>query len=211
MGLRIDGVDLSHWQANINIDWTKAKAAGVKFVVHKATEGTSYVDPSYAQRRGETKAHGVLFGAYHFARPQVGNARAEAKFFLEHAAPRKGEMIPMLDLEVNDHGMTQAQLTRWVRNWFTYVFNHSPAKRGFLYTHYNLDSKPKGVYLWVPRYSNTNMTPAIPRPFLFYRIWQFSDGKYGVPNTVPGIGSVDINHMRALFPRRALRRYYTIR
>lgn len=210
MGMRIDGVDLSHWQGNIKINWLKAKAAGVKFVVHKATEGTNYVDPSYAERRKEVHANGVLFGAYHFARPRVGNARAEAKFFLEHAAPHKGELVPMLDLEVNDHGMTRAQLTRWVRNWFAYVFLHSAAKRGFLYTHYNLDSKPRGVALWVPRYSNANLAPSVPAPFLNWRVWQFSDGKYGVPNSVPGIGNVDINHVRALFPRRYLRKWRTI-
>jgi len=210
MGIRIDGVDLSHWQAGIKIDWAKAKAAGVKFVVHKATEGTTYVDPSYASRRTEARNNGVLFGAYHFARPQVGNARAEGKWFLDHATPTKGELVPMLDLEVNDHNMTQAQLTRWVANWFRYVFNHSNAKRAFLYTHYDLDSKPKGVFLWVPRYSNGNLAPRVPAPFKFWRIWQFSNGQYGVPNYVPGIGHVDINHVRAIFPRRMLRRYYTI-
>lgn len=211
MGIRIDGVDLSHWQAGINIDWKKAKAAGVKFVVHKATEGTSYVDPAYASRREEAHANRVLFGAYHFARPELGTARAEAKHFLEHATPRKGELVPMLDLEVNDHGMTKAQLTRWVHNWFQYVFNHSDAKRGFLYTHFDLDSKPKGVALWVPRYSNANLAPRIPAPYRFARIWQFSNGVYGVPNYIPGIGHVDINHVRALFPRRYLRRWRTIR
>lgn len=210
MTLRIDGVDLSNWQANIKIDWTKAKAAGVKFVAHKATEGVGYTDPAYAKRRTEAHANGVLFGAYHFARPQVGNARAEAKFFLEHASPRKGELVPMLDLEVNDHGMNRAELTRWVKNWFGYVFANSPAKRGFLYTHFDLDSRPSGVALWVPRYSNANLAPRVPTPFLNYRIWQFSDGKYGVPNSVPGIGCVDINHIRAIFPRRYLRRYGTI-
>lgn len=210
MSERVDGVDLSHWQAKISIDWAKAKAAGVKFVVHKATEGTTYVDPSYATRRAETHANGVLFGAYHFARPQLGNARAEAKFFLEHAAPRKGELVPMLDLEANDHGMTKAELTRWVRNWFRYVFNHSDAKRGFLYTHFDLDSKPRGVALWVPRYSNSNLAPRVPAPYLRWRIWQFSDGRYGVPNEVPGIGNVDINHVRSFFPGRYLRRWRTI-
>lgn len=207
---RIDGVDLSHWQAKLAIDWAKAKAGGVKFVVHKATEGLSYVDPSYATRRAETHANGVIFGAYHFARPAVGNARAEAKFFLDHATPRKGELIPMLDLEANDHNMTQAELTRWVRNWFRYVFKHSDARRGWLYTHFDLDSKPKGVFLWVPRYSDTNAAPRVPKPFWRWRIWQFSDGRYGVPNSVPGIGNVDINHLRAFRPLYRLRRYYTI-
>lgn len=210
MSVRIDGVDLSHWQANVKIDWTKAKAAGVKFVVHKATEGTNYVDPSYASRRKETHANGVLFGAYHFARPQVGNARDEAKYFLEHATPRKGELVPMLDLEINDHGLSRTELTTWVHNWFEYVFTHSPAKRGWLYTHYDLNSRPRGVALWVPRYSNADLAPNVPAPFLNYRIWQFSDGVYGVPNSVPGIGRVDINHVRALFPRRYLRRWRTI-
>jgi hypothetical protein len=46
----IDGVDLSHWQSGA-IDFGRAKAAGVQFVYHKATEGLTVKDAKYASRR----------------------------------------------------------------------------------------------------------------------------------------------------------------
>lgn len=212
--LRIDGVDISHYQSGLKIDWATAKNAGLKFLYHKATEGIGYTDPSYGPRRGETKAHGVRFGAYHFARPQVGNARAEALHFLSVAKPELGEMVPALDLETNDAHMTQAELTTWVHTWFRVVFNHldrlSPGKgvkhKGLLYTPFNLDSRPSGVVLWRPRYSDTNARPVVGTPFWTWSVWQFSDGVYGVPNHVPGIpGKVDIDHLHRIFPWARLR------
>ena len=34
------GIDVSHFQTNIN--WGKVRASGVKFVILKASEGTTY-------------------------------------------------------------------------------------------------------------------------------------------------------------------------
>ena len=48
------GVDVSHWQGTIR--WKDAKAAGVKFVFAKATEGQSFVDSQYARNRSRTGA-----------------------------------------------------------------------------------------------------------------------------------------------------------
>ena len=53
-------IDLSHH--NNNVDFAKVVAAGVLGVIHKATQGTTTVDPLYAQRRGEALAAGLLWG-----------------------------------------------------------------------------------------------------------------------------------------------------
>src|ERR1035437_9770916 len=42
----LEGLDVSRWQATIN--WPLVKAAGKKFVVMKATEGTGDVGPNYS-------------------------------------------------------------------------------------------------------------------------------------------------------------------
>ena len=44
---------------------------GIVGVIHKATQGTTYVDETYASRRVEALACGLLWGAYHFG---VGGA-----------------------------------------------------------------------------------------------------------------------------------------
>lgn len=199
-GRRIDGVDLSHFQANLNIDWPEAKKAGVKFVYHKATESTDWTDASYAKRRAEAKAHGVPFGAYHFAHPALGNAETEAQHFLKFASPARGDMAPALDLEVNTEHMSEDQLATWVETFFAAVFKHTGVKRGVLYTPFNISRRPKGVVLWVARYNNDNRPPTVHQPFHTWTIWQFSDGQFGNPSVVPGIGRVDIDTLHKRFP-----------
>lgn len=186
---QIDGVDISHWQSG-ELDLAKARKAGVKFIYHKATEYTKYTDPNYEKRRKEAASAGIPFGAYHFARPRSGSASSEAKHFLAYAKPQIGDMSPVLDLESNPDEMSQKDLTAWVGTFVAEV-----AKAGFktiIYTPYNLN-KNFGCALWVARYSNSMNAPRVPSPWKTWDIWQFSNGEYGNPNTVPGIGHCDIN------------------
>lgn len=202
---RIDGVDLSHFQGGINIDWAAAKKAGVRFVYHKATEGTQWIDKSYEHRRAEAADNGVVFGAYHFARPTRDNAVEEAKHFMAFANPVPGNMLPALDLEVNDAHLTEDELTRWVADFFEVVFEHTGVHKGVLYTHFNTVSRPTGVYLWASRYSDSNRNPVVARPFRTWSIWQFSNGQFGSPSYVPGIGHVDIDTLHQMYPWAWLR------
>src|SRR5690242_17780662 len=189
---RIDGVDLSHFQAGLDIHWPEAKKAGVKFVYHKATEGTDWHDASYNTRREEIgKVEGVHFGAYHFAHPKPGTAKAEAEWFLSHAKPAEGDMVPALDLEVNEHRMSEDQLSQWVAEWFSVVFAKTGHHNGLLYTPFAITHRPKGVHLWVARYNDDNRAPMVHTPFHTWAIWQFTDGQFGNPSAVPGIGRVD--------------------
>lgn len=195
--MRYDGVDLSHFQSGLSLN-LKAKGPGrsaLRFLYHKASEGTGFVDPTYAARRAEAKAAGVPFGAYHFAHPAPGTAAAEAAHFMATAKPEPGDLLPALDLEVNEHGMSRAALTTWVHTFFEAVYKHTGVRKGVLYTHYDLNTVPGTTFLWVPRYSNDNRAPVIPTPFKRYSVWQFSDGVYGNPRTAAGVGSVDLNHL----------------
>lgn len=195
MGLRIDGFDISHYQGAVPINWTAAKKAGVKFIYHKATEGTTEVDEFYAKRRAEAKANGVRFGAYHFATPTKGSAVAEAQHFLAVAKPLPGDMLPALDLETNPTGMSTVEMTAWVHEFLSTVRAALHLKKMVLYTQYSLGGK-FAAFLWAPRYSNSNALPRVPFPFLTWSIWQFSNGVYGSPNRVPGVPApVDINHL----------------
>ena len=42
------------------------KAAGIAGIIHKATQGLSFQDPTYHDRRTQALAAGLLWGAYHF-------------------------------------------------------------------------------------------------------------------------------------------------
>lgn len=177
---RIDGVDISHFQSG-NIDFRKAKEAGVKFVYHKATEGTTYRDDLYTRRRAECLKAGIPFGAYHFARPDGNDAVEEAAAFLNYARPKPGDLIPCLDFEV-----TFRDGEAWCKKFMAEV-ERVTGNKGIHYGPSDFgDDYPYAR--WVPRYNNSNTPPTVK-----WDMWQFSNGVYGVPNRVEGMGNVDLN------------------
>jgi len=186
--LRIDGVDLSHWQDG-QLDFSKAKRAGVKFVVHKATEGTTLEDKLYAERRRQVAAAGLVWGAYHFARPEMSSGAKQAQFFLSRMMPTSGDLRPVLDLEKTGD-LAPAMLGAWAKDFADEVVARVGVKP-IIYTPFNLPARLGP--LWVARYSNANRPPNIPEPWKRYAIWQFSNGTFGRPNVVPGIGHCDLN------------------
>lgn len=98
-------VDISNW--NSNVDFAKLKAAGIDGVIHKATEGLTFVDARYAQRRREANAAGMPFGPYHFAHVDEDGA-AQARHFLSVTMPLGFEIRPSLDAEHKAKGVTPA-------------------------------------------------------------------------------------------------------
>jgi GH25 family lysozyme M1 (1,4-beta-N-acetylmuramidase) len=189
--LTVDGVDLSHWQDG-RLDLTAARRAGVRFVVHKATEGTGVRDERHDRRRADVAAAGLLWGAYHFARPSASSGAKQAQFLLSRARPQAGDLRPVLDLE-KDGGLSPQQLAAWAQDFCEEVRMRLHVEP-IVYTPFDLPG-PLGALgpLWVARYSGTNAAPRVPRPWKDYAIWQFSDGTHGHPDTVPGIGHCDLD------------------
>lgn len=188
----IHGADLSHWQSG-TLNFAAAKKAGLRFLYHKATEGTGYTDPNYARRRTQARGAGVPFGAYHFAKTS-GSPETQASHFLKVAAPRKGDMRPMLDFEDPALGRwSVARKSDFVRR-FVAVIERETGVKPFIYIPgtWALNST-FDCPLWVPRYSNSNAAPRIPRPWKTYTVWQFSNGVYGNPKSIAGLGHVDLN------------------
>ncbi len=190
-GLVVHGADLSHHNADPAL--IRAREAGLMFVYHKATEGSTFRDPMYPARRSAARKAGLPFGAYHFASPDHHDAVAEARAFIEYADPQAGDLVPVLDMEVAG----SERLEAWSQTFMTEV-TRLLAERGLepphQLLHYGPDDYGKDYpYLrWVPRYNNENTPPKVR-----YDIWQFSNGKLGTPHSFPGLpGAVDLNTMR---------------
>lgn len=189
--LPVDAVDLSHHQSGV-LDFRAAKRAGVKGVWHKASEGITLRDSKYAQRRLEVGEAKMGYGSYHFAWPDGGDAKDEAYAFLEAATPRVRDLRPVVDFEINPLGLTQSERTDWLGD-FAKVIRHELGLLPMVYTPFDFDDH-FGTLLWVARYHNANAAPRIPSPWVKYGLRQFSNGVYGVPNKVDGLGHVDLNN-----------------
>lgn len=96
------GLDVSHW--NAVSDAEACFRQGNRFVWCKATEGTTYTDPTFARYVDMFRRAGFVVGGYHFMRG--GDARAQARHFKRVAGNAgvlsKGSLLPMLDMEAAD-------------------------------------------------------------------------------------------------------------
>lgn len=82
-----DGViDLSHHNGH-NIDFAALARAGIAGVIHKATQGTAFVDPLYAANREKALVAGLLFGSYHFGTGADGGTQGD--FYLQTVGPQR--------------------------------------------------------------------------------------------------------------------------
>lgn len=116
----LEGIDVSRWQGEPK--WAKVKAAGIRFVIAKATQGNGLVDPQYARNRKRLRAVGIPFSAYHYADPQagVGDAVAEADHFVSTARLDGRNLLPVLDLE-RHNDLSAEQLAEWAKAWLARV------------------------------------------------------------------------------------------
>ena len=94
---RVVGVDVSYYQADI--DMAVLKAQGVGFIYIKATEGSSRQDERFAWNWKNAREAGLPSGAYHFfSFDSAGSTQAEN--FIRTVGPDlKGRLIPVVDVE----------------------------------------------------------------------------------------------------------------
>ncbi|MFL5797322.1 MAG: GH25 family lysozyme [Actinomycetota bacterium] len=203
-GSFLEGVDLSHY--NGTIDWQALKGAGIKFAFVKATESsgsypyTKYYDDNRALA---AKAH-VAFGAYHFARPSgstptqiADDGRAEARYFISVAKPRQGDLLPALDLEWRNDGLSISQRQSWT--WaFLKEVEALIGEKPVIYSGYSFWRDYMGDttefadagfrLLWAPNwYVSSPKIPAVNWGGYGWTFWQYTD-----KGSVPGIsGGVD--------------------
>ena len=91
-------IDLSH-QVEVT-NFGLVRRSNILAVIHKASEGGDWFDPTYGERRPEAEAAGLLWGAYHFGTHQYPGEQ-QAAAFLEAARPGPTTLMA-LDLEPND-------------------------------------------------------------------------------------------------------------
>lgn len=159
------GIDVSH--SNGSIDWSRAYAAGQRFVFAKASEGRSFKDGRYAGYRRAARVAGFRVGAYHFARPDssASDAIHEADHFLDAARPASGDLLPVLDLE-DDGGLSTTALKHWVWRWVRRVRSETGLKP-MIYTNPSFwhdemgDARAfaaAGYRLWIAHYGTSSLS-----------------------------------------------------
>jgi GH25 family lysozyme M1 (1,4-beta-N-acetylmuramidase) len=192
------GVDVARYQHpnGAVIDWRQVRSAGGSFVYVKATEGTSYVNPYYADDVARARSAGLVAGAYDFVRPALPLSTAidQANYFLRTIGDQRRPLIlpPALDLEVTG-GLSRGDLTAWAQLWLDEVRART-GRTPVIYSYpYFLDHAVYGpalhnAKLWIATYRGPVASP-IPGEWEDYAIWQNSGS-----GTYPGVAAaVDTN------------------
>lgn len=199
------GIDVSHYQGAV--DWSDVARSSVRFAFIKATEGGNGVDPLFAANWTALRATKLLRGVYHFARPGSGNAIWQAQHFAEVVGDLTGPGIlpPALDIE-SDGGGTPASVIDWVRTFVSTA--EQLLKRELIIYTGKLWREDLGDpivpelgtrMLWTARYGTQE--PVVPKTWARWDFWQFTDGKNGDVQIIPGVsGAVDCERFRGDLP-----------
>ena len=167
----IKGIDVYHGDNNGSpIPWNKVKSAGMSFAFCKATEGTTFVDSSFATNWAGMKSAGLVRGAYHFFHADL-DPTTQANFFLSTVgAVGPGDML-VLDMETTNN-QTEATIVAHALTFLQTVETKTGIKP-LLYTSPLFLSSfgGLGAYpLWVANYGVS--CPDVPSAWKTYTFWQ---------------------------------------
>jgi lysozyme len=172
-------IDLSHF--NTVTSFSEIKAGGIAGVIHKATQGTGYVDPTYATRRTQALAAGLWWGAYHFGINEDGKAQAD--YFLSIVKPGPQDLLALDFEEDSSSQMTIEQAEQFV----TEVYNQTGRYPGFYsdaLAGQLLGSSTNSVlancWFWRAEYGGSS--PIVPPTWPTWTMWQYTES-----GTVEGI------------------------
>ena len=177
----LKGIDISKWQAGIDLS-----KINCDFVIIKATEGKSYVDPSCDIFFQKALNLNKKLGIYHFANNSDNTPEQEADWFINNTKGYIGKAIPVLDWEDN----VKSDVA-WALKWLQLV-EKSYGCKPLIYmsestvNSYDWSSVANANYgLWVAKYRdksadyNYDMSMAGKNPAVnywkFYALWQWTD------------------------------------
>lgn len=144
----MNGIDISAWQGDENIDLSKVP---FDFCIVKATEGTSYKNRYFVAHCDAVLKKKKLLGAYHYA--NGGDVQKEADYFLAYAKKYIGKAVLVLDWEAKNNPQFGKNDLEWCLKWCNYVYQKTGIKPLIYIQKSAMDAVKKAGYgLWVAQY-----------------------------------------------------------
>jgi len=211
---KIWGPDISKWDPVK--DWGALAASGARFFGAKATEGTSYTDPTFkANKLGFRQSPNFTIGVYYAFLHIEKSPKDQADLLIKAVGDLEPRERLCADFETKSYENVDPDVVK--RHGLEYLdqfYAHLDASgilngsRPLLYTSYRhwlvignpTWERAKFVDLWVPRYHMPNPMPPdkLPAPWANWKVFQWTDGGEpprgtGIYHNVPGIGCCDVN------------------
>jgi lysozyme len=168
------GIDVSNHQGVI--DWKKvASDENVQFVYIKATEGATYVSPTFEKNIREARKAGMKVGCYHFLRAS-SYIRDQVANFTNFCRTHEQDLAPLIDIEVK--GSWKAENVSDSVKLFADLLEEHYGVRPIIYTGTNFFNRyltkdfSEGYELFIAKYSDDQ--PVLGNG-VQYTLWQFTD------------------------------------
>lgn len=172
----IKGVDISKWQGIDGVHYAMSRVPDMQFIMIKATEGRTYTDPQFKNNAHAARAGGFIMGAYHYARPDVGNSpEEEAANFVSVVKPYIGEIVMALDYE----GEAIKYGETWALQWLETVYKLTGV-RPMIYLSGSQVKNFKNVAaknfgLWIAAWMSEAKMKTYMSGWYFWAMWQYSN------------------------------------
>jgi GH25 family lysozyme M1 (1,4-beta-N-acetylmuramidase) len=195
----VQGLDVSVYQSGVN--WQEQWNMGARFAYIKSTEGNYYTSPVFGAQYQESRAVGMIRGAYHFANPMASSGADQARTFVRSGGGWSADgytLPPVLDFENNPYAgqtiggfyqgnvcydMSPSQLASWAREFgntmlaltgrMPVIYTNSPWWRDCVGGATGFGDFP----LWIAAWPGApSAGPAsLPSSWASYSIWQYSE------------------------------------
>jgi len=109
---QVVGVDVSHWQGNM--DWEKTKQFA-QYAKIRAGYGNAERDGQLDANRADCHEVDMPFGLYWFVKPSK-DWRKHASSFASIWKEDKGNLPPTADIEVSE-GLSKSELSNWIEKF----------------------------------------------------------------------------------------------
>jgi lysozyme len=182
----VKGIDVSHYQGNIDWDKVKRDDKNIAFAYIKATEGSTNQDEYFAQNREGAREAGILTGAYHYF-TLTSTGGQQAANFIQTVPKAEVDLPPMVDLE--DEGASREQYQKELQTLLDTLESYY-GKKPVLYVVYPVyDEYIRGSFADYPIWVRSIFLPPDLGDHREWLLWQYCDR-----GRVDGIdGYVDIN------------------
>lgn len=175
------GIDISHYQGDILKELKPTDS--IRFLICKATQGMSYVDPFFRTNWHEIQAMGVIRGAYHFFVCDDDPLAQATHFVNSIEGLQSTDLAPVLDVEQGSMS-PKTDVKKIEDNVLVFLkeVERRTNRKPILYTGYAFGQQylKNPVFadyeLWLAEYSKAD-EPKIPTTWQKkgYKIWQRSE------------------------------------
>jgi GH25 family lysozyme M1 (1,4-beta-N-acetylmuramidase) len=117
------GVDI-HPGYQASFDFRRARRAGYRFAIVKASEGTRYVPHGFASYYRRGRDAGLQMGGYHFLDGAGGSGEAQGRHFLDTMKSVGGVGGELVAVDFEDYG-NRSPSNEQLKDFIRYVKNHT--------------------------------------------------------------------------------------